>query len=926
MLRRVLLLLLVTVCALVAYHFRAGDSTHAQGKAAPEGQKHWAFIKPELPALPSVTNQRWVRNSIDRFILSEIERNGLTASPEASRETLIRRLSLDLTGLPPSIAEVEAFVNDRRPDAYERVVDRLLLASPHYGERWARWWLDAARYADTNGFEKDRPRSIWPYRDWVINAFNVDKPFDQFTLEQLAGDLLPGSTLQQKIATGFLRNSMLNEEGGVDPEQFRVDRVIDRVDAVGKAFLGLTVACAQCHNHKYDPISQREYYEFYAFLNSDDEPEVEVPDAEIIRKRDEISRSVRAIEDELSAKTPDLPQRLAKWESATLSDSANWVPLKNAEIYASFGTKFDKLEDGSFIAKGDNSTSNNYRVTAKTDVRNISEIRLELLSDPNLPRGGPGRANDGSLYVSEFNVEAAPGDATAPPAKRELSRVRADFVRPGFAASNIIDGDPKTHWSNDGGPVRRNQDRTIIISLAKPVDFTSGTTLTFQIQQKFDEVIDLGGGKPNIGRFRLSVRSAPADAPIATASLLRLLAIPPGQRSMDQRRDIFGYYRTQVSEWSDANRRIDDLMKNWPYGPTTLALSARSAARETKIFRRGDWKRPEAVVTPGVPAVLHAFPADAPRNRLGLARWIVDRENPLTARVIVNRVWQQYFGQGLIPTSDDFGKRAEPASHPALLDYLAIEFQKSGWSWKHLHKLIVTSATYRQSSKIKPGDLERDPSNRYLARAPRFRVEAETIRDISLAVSGLLSSKVGGPSVYPPIQDGVLNLGYGRAMEWKVSKGEDRYRRGMYTFWKRAVPYPNMLVFDSPQGDVSCTRRTRSNTPLQALTTLNDPTFFEAAQALGLRVWREGGSTDEERLRYAFRLATGRGPDKLELQRLLKFLQEQRANFDGNTAAAVYVSSADLNNIPPNLDLHKVAPWTMVARLILNLDETITKE
>jgi hypothetical protein len=925
MLRRILILLLVTVCALVAYHSAAGNSTHAQTSTAPTAAKHWAFIKPEAPQLPTVTNTRWVRNPIDRFVLAEIERHGLATSPEASRETLIRRLSLDLTGLPPSLAEVNAFLNDRRPDAYERLVDTLL-ASEHYGERWARWWLDAARYADTNGFEKDRPRSIWPYRDWVISAFNGDKPFDQFAIEQLAGDLLPGSTLQQKVATGFLRNSMLNEEGGVDPEQFRVDRVIDRVDAVGKAFLGLTVACAQCHNHKYDPISQREYYEFYAFLNSDDEPELEVPDAEINKKREEITIAVRAIEDNLIAKTPDFRQRLAQWENAALTDALNWSPLKNGEIFASFGTKFDKLEDGSFIAKGDNSTSNNYRVTARTDVRNISEIRLELLSDPNLPRGGPGRSNDGTLYVSDISVEAAPTDGSAPSAKLGLIGVRADFVKAGFPAANIIDGDPKTHWSNDGGPVRRNQDRTIIISLARPVDFASGTTLTFQIMQKFDEVIDLGGGKPNIGRFRLSVRSASAEAPIASASILRLLAIPASERSADQRREIFGYYRTQVSDWSEANRRIDELMKSWPYGPTTLALSARDEARETHIFRRGDWKRPEGIVTPGVPAVLHAFPASEPRNRLGLARWIVDKENPLTARVIVNRVWQQYFGQGLIPTSDDFGKRADAASHPALLDYLALEFQKSGWSWKHLHKLIVTSATYRQSSKIRPDDLEKDPSNRYLARAPRFRVEAETIRDISLAVSGLLSSKVGGPSVYPPIQDGVLNLGYGRAMDWRVSKGEDRYRRGMYTFWKRAVPYPNLLVFDSPQGDVSCTRRARSNTPLQALTTLNDPTFFEAAQAMGLRVWREGGSTDDERMRYAFRLATGRPPDKVELQRLLRFLEEQRKNFEGNTAASVYVSSADLSNIPPNLDLHQVAPWTMVARLMLNLDETITKE
>jgi len=405
-----------------------------------------------------------------------------------------------------------------------------------------------------------------------------------------------------------------------------------------------------------------------------------------------------------------------------------------------------------------------------------------------------------------------------------------------------------------------------------------------------------------------------------------LLGAPKETRSASEQSEIFSYFRTQVDEWSDANRKIDELMKTWPYAQTTLALSVRSVPRETRVFRRGDWKRPEDAVSPGVPAVLHPFPGDAPRNRLGLARWIVDKDNPLTARVIVNRIWQQYFGQGLVTTAEDFGKRSDAPSNPALLDYLALEFQKSGWSWKHLHRLIVNSATYRQSSKITAPHLEKDPENRYLSRSPRFRVEAETIRDISLAVSGLLSPKVGGPSVYPPIQDGVLNLSYGKPMDWRVSKGEDRYRRGMYTFWKRAVPYPNLLVFDAPQGDLSCTRRVRSNTPLQALTTLNDPSFFEAAQAFGLRIWREGGVTDESRLKYAFRLATGRIPDVIELKRLVAFLGEQRVNFQGKTASAVYVSSPDLSNLPPDLDLHQVAPWTMIARLLLNLDETITKE
>jgi hypothetical protein len=867
-----------------------------------------------------------VRQPLDRFILAGIEKQGLAPSPEASRTTLIRRLSLDLTGLPPTLAEIDEFLRDTRPDAYERLVDRLL-ASPHYGERWGRWWLDAARYADTNGFEKDRPRSIWPYRDWVIKAFNRDLPFDRFTIEQLAGDLLPDAGLDERVATGFLRNSMLNEEGGVDPEQFRVEGVIDRVDAIGKAFLGLTVACAQCHNHKFDPIAQREYYQFYAFLNSDDEPEIEVPGEEVTRKRQEIRQSIAKIEDALIARTPDLKERLAAWERESTYDESQWIPIKNAEIFASFGVKFDRLEDGSFIAKGDNSTSNNYRLTARTDLKNITGFRLELLADMNLPRGGPGRANDGSLYVSEFAVDAAPADKPELVTKISLKPATADFERPGFAAKNAADGDFKTHWSSDAGPGRRNQDRRIVFPVSSSVGFEGGTIFTFQVAQKFDEVIDSAGGKPNIGRFRISVttKAEPQVDPLPTNVRL-LLPIPAAQRTAEQQREIFGYYRQTVKEWDEANRKIDELMKDWPSGPTTMATAQRQLARTTRIFRRGDWKRPEDAVTPGTPAVLHPFPSDAPKTRLGLAKWIIDKNNPLTARVIVNRVWQEYFGHGLVSTPEDFGSRSEPPSHPELLDYLALEFREKGWSWKNLHRLIVTSATYRQSSNITPLLTEKDPTNRWLARAPRMRVEAETVRDVALAASGLLSPKIGGPSVYPPIPDGVLNLGYGRPMDWPVSKGEDRYRRAMYTFWKRSVPYPSLLVFDAPNGDLSCTRRVTSNTPLQALTTLNDAVFMEIAQALGLRIWREGGTTDQAKLIYAFRLCTGRRPEPLELRPLLAFLRQQRPNFAGRTAASVYVSSSDLNNLPADVDLHQVAPWTMVARLLLNLDETITKE
>jgi mono/diheme cytochrome c family protein len=887
--------------------------------------QHWAFAKPVRPAPPQVKNKTWVRTPVDKFILAAIEKQGLAPSSEADKTTLIRRLSLDLIGLPPTIEEIDQFLTDQPPDAYQKLVDRLF-SSPHYGERWGRWWLDAARYADTNGFEKDRARSVWPYRDWVIKAFNRDMPFDQFTIEQLAGDLLPNPTLDSRVATGFLRNSMLNQEGGVDPEQFRVEGVIDRVDAVGKAFLGLTVSCAQCHNHKFDPIAQSEYYRFYAFLNNDDEPAIEVLDEKITEKRKEILSKIAKIEDDLIATDADLPKRMAEWEERVKNYDVKWAPLKDGEIFAAFGVKFDKLEDGSFIAKGDNATTNNYIVKVKTGLKNITGFRVEFLTDPNLPRGGPGRAPDGSFYFSEFSVEAAPADKPDAVEKVALGNVTADFELPDAPVKNVIDGNLKTHWSSDAGPVRRNQNRQFVFETLKSVGHDNGSLFTFQLAQKRDDTIDTEQRQPNIGRFRISVTDAPnPKADPLPASVRRILSIPADQRTREQRREVFSFYRTTDPAFAEANRKIDELMREWPYGPTTLALAPRETPRETRIFKRGDWKRPGDPVSPGTPAALHPFPKDAPPNRLGLAKWIVDRNNPLTARVIVNRIWQQYFGQGLVSTPEDFGSRCELPSHPELLDWLAVEFIESGWSIKHIHRLIVNSAVYRQSSKVTPKLLEVDPYNRWLARAPRLRVEAEIVRDVALATSGLLSKKIGGPSVFSPLPAGVMDLAYG-GFRWENATGEDRYRRGMYTFWKRTVPYPSMAAFDAPNGDFSCTRRVRSNTPLQALTTLNDTLFMEAAQGLALRIWREGGSDDRSKIIYAFRLCVGRKPDEFEMQKLMELLEDQKKYFEGRTAAAVYVTVMDLNRIPENIDLHKVAPWTVVARVLLNMDETITKE
>ena len=916
----------------------------------PETRPHWAFVAPLLPAIPVTKNKSWVRNPIDNFILAKLEKDNLSPSPEADKTTLIRRLSLDLIGLPPTLQEIDNFLADNSPNAYEKLVDRLL-SSPHYGERWGRWWLDAARYADTNGFEKDRDRSIWPYRDWVIKSFNQDKPFDQFTIEQIGGDLLPNATIDQKIATGFLRNSMLNEEAAVEPEQFRVEGLIDRVDAVGKAFLGLTVNCAQCHTHKFDPIKHDEYYKFYAFLNQDEEPEMEVPTAAETKKRNEILARIAKLEDDLLAKNPDLPKQMAAWEISTKQDVGEWTMLDDAVLNGTNGIKFETLPDHSFIPRGDNSPTTFYYLTAKTKLKNITGIRLELMTDHSLPRNGPGRSMEGALWLSEFAAEAAPIGQAEKFESLKIANATADFSAPSRPINLAFDGDPKTSWSPDAGAGRRNQDRRAVFPLQTPLAGSdNGTMLKISLSQK-----EFGGGAaerfeaPNIGRFRISLTTKPnpkAD-PLPT-NVRQILSIPTAQRSAEQQREVFRFYRTTVSEFAEVNKTIANLYKDWPYPATTLTVAQRSVSRETNIFKRGDWKRPGEAVTPDTPAFLHPFPKDAPRNRLGLGQWIAAKENPLTARVIVNRIWQQYFGTGLVMSPEDFGTRCEIPSHPELLEWLAIALrdgisdsglriaevktepqstlrnpQLRAWSIKKIHRLIVTSATYRQSSSVNPQS--EAPTNRLLSRAPRLRVEAEAIRDIALSTSGLLSFKIGGPSVFPPIPDGAMAVSFRSRTVWETSKGEDRYRRGMYTFWKRNVPYPSLSVFDAPNADMSCTRRIRSNSPLQALTTLNDAAFLEAAQALALRMWKEGGADDAAKLQYGFRLCTSRFPDKIEEDRLLKLLKKEQERFVGNTAAAVYVSSTDINNLPANIDLHQLASWTLVARVLLNLDETITK-
>jgi hypothetical protein len=683
---------------------------------------HWSFVAPERAAPPAVKGTAWPRNPVDAFILARLEAEKIAPAAEADRITLLRRISLDLLGLPPSPAEVDTFLQDRSPKAYERVVDRLL-ASPHYGERWARPWLDVARYADSNGYSIDAPRQIWKYRDWVVGALNRDLPFDQFVIEQLAGDLLPNATREQKVATGFNRNTQINQEGGIDPEQFRIEAVIDRVNTFGTAFLGLTVGCAQCHDHKFDPITQREYYQLFAFFNS-------------------------------------------------------------------------TVEDG---------------------------------HGKNIPGG-----------LLEFRDELEPQEAL----QAELAEARGDLER----------------------------------------------------------YLDTRGREVAVWRAALTSESRGELKPSAREAI----DIPWDQQTLAQKRALYSTVAAADPEFKTRDTKLARIERRERKPVSTLIMAELPKPRESVVFIKGDFTRPGDKVAPGTPAILPPLEAPGP-TRLDLARWVVHPANPLPARVIVNRVWQHYFGRGLVETENDFGTQGAPPTHPELLDWLATELVARRWSLKALHRLIVTSATYRQSSLARP-DLEvSDPLNKLLARQTRLRLDAEIVRDVALAASGLLAPQLGGPPVYPPQPDGVMNLGQSRRA-WIPSKGTDRHRRGLYTHLWRATPHPALAVFDEPDAFSACTRRLRSNTPLQALTLLNDQQFYEFAEALAARVQRDVSGDPAAQLDFAFRLCVSRPPSPAERGRLTALLEQQLTTNAEDPAASRQLA------------------WTTIARVLLNLDETITRE
>ncbi|WP_435011029.1 PSD1 and planctomycete cytochrome C domain-containing protein [Tundrisphaera lichenicola] len=908
---------------------------------------HWSFQAPIRPELPEVRDGSWPRNPIDRFVLARLESEGLKPSDEADRTTLIRRLSLDLVGLPPTLAEIDAFVEDSSPDAYEKVVDRLL-ASPHYGERWGRHWLDAARYADSDGFEKDKARHIWFYRDWVIGALNRDLPYDRFIIEQLAGDLLPDPTQDQVVATGYLRNSVINEEGGIDPEQFRMEAMFDRMEAIGKGVLGLTVQCAQCHTHKFDPISHEEYYRLFAFLNSDDEPArlVYTPDEQ--GKVADVRRSVREIEEEIRHVNPDWRERMDRWEDERAqARRPTWTVVQAPfDLISDGGQRYLPQPDGSFRAAGYAPTHHTGKMTVTVEMPKVTAFRLELMNDPNLPAYGPGRSLWGTCALTEFEVESGSKDRK----KVKMARASADFEesetpleayyddrsgknRVVGPVAYAIDDKNETAWGIDAGPGRRNVGHEAVFVAEAPVEAVDGKIeLTFGLKQNHGGWNSDDLMTNNLGRFRISVTDDPEAAADPVPPRVReALAVPRDRRSPEQINTIFSYWRTTVPGWDLLNQRIEAAWKGHPAGATTLVLQAKSEPRMTSILKRGDFLKPGKPVGPGVPAFLHPLPPGASLDRLTFAKWLVARESPTTARSFVNRAWQAYFGTGLVSTPEDLGTQSEPPSHPGLLDWLAVEFMEDGWKVKDLHRLIVNSATYRQSSKATPELLAEDPYNRLLARGSRLRVEGEIVRDIQLAASGLLNPAMGGRSLMPPAPAYLFQPPASYApFPWIEEQGPDRYRRGIYTLRRRSTPYPMLATFDVPNGNTSCVRRDRSNSPLQALMTLNEPLAVEAARALARLALAEGGSTDADRIAYAFRRCVGRAPAEAECSILVKLLEEQRRRFaEGwvNPWAMVTGANADRpENLPKGASPTQWAAYTVVARVLLNLDETITKE
>ena len=837
-----------------------------------EYRAHWAYTPPVRPALPPVRNTAWVQNEIDRFVLARLEQEGLAPSPRASKAQLLRRVTFDLTGLPPTPTELASFLADTSPQAYEKVVDRLL-ASPHYGERMAMPWLDLARYADTHGFHIDSHRDMWAWRDWVIQAFNRNLPFDQFTIWQLAGDLLPNPTLEQRIATGFNRNHMINYEGGAIPEEYLTEYVVDRVETTSTVFLGMTMGCARCHDHKYDPIRQKDFYRFFAFFNTVNE---------------------KGLDGQLGNAQPELPlpspsQRVRQERlEARIAELESWLD--------------------------------------SVDVANLlAAWALSAQIPPGPTASGSGVAASVRLKVSS-RLESLPA---------------------------VVDLSPWTLWVDGGRAVGRNR-RGSHIYLARDGRvqrsrdwlvtgdwmhlvvnagelWINGRRVELEPSREAVPAVNSRGARDGLRLFDRRLTEAEIHALGVQEPVRVILAVSPDQRTTEQKQILLNYFLEYAAPealrrgWGELRalyREREEL--RWEI-PTTMVMSEMAIPRVTKVLARGDYRNGGEEVTPGVPSFLPPLPAGEKPTRLTLARWLVSPDHPLTARVAVNRFWQMYFGTGLVKTVEDFGSQGELPSHPELLDWLATEFIASGWDVKAMQRRIVLSATYQQSSRVTPALLERDPENRLLARGPRFRLPAEMVRDNALAVSGLLNRTIGGPSVSPYQPAGLWeDIAYGdvfSAQSYEQGHGADLYRRSLYTFWKRTAPPPGLSTFDAPDREKCTARRAVTNTPLQALVLLNDPTYVEAARMLAARAL-----TQLQPLDYLFETVLSRRPSPRESAVLRAQLSQQLGIFRNNRELAAKLLGVGEAPVPPRTDPAQLAAWTTVASVVLNLDETITKE
>jgi hypothetical protein len=900
--------------------------------------EHWSFVAPKRPAVPTVRDQGWVRNPIDAFILARLEQEGLHPSPEATREKLIRRVTLDLHGLPPTPAEVDAFVADRSADAYERLVERLL-ASPRYGERMVVDWLDASRYADTNGYQADPTRTNWPWRDWVVEAMNADMPYDRFLTEQLAGDLLPGATVRNRIATAFNRNHTFNGEGGRIPDETRVENVMDRTETVGTVFMGLTIGCTRCHDHKYDPVTQAEYFKLYAFFNNSSEtgqqtyvgggnapPVVSYATPEQERRLAELRAAQADAEAKLAAALPQIDAEQASWEQQTAAALAAagptpWtVVAPTTTASQGTGTTFKKLDDGSVLVGGENPLKDVHTVVLHTPQSGINALRLEALPDESLPMGGPGRAGSGNFVLSHLEVEAAHQSNTTETRKVVLKSASATFEQGDLTAGATLDPDPEKGWGVWQAPDKNNLSAVFVF--AEPVGFPGGTEL--RLRFKYES----GHASHVMGRFRLSLASGPGVT--LPPQIAAALALPADQRGDQHKQQLRDHYRKSVSgTFASLNGAVEAARNEANAVDNALVkvmVMDDAMPRETRLLTRGAYDKPAGdKLEAGTPAVLNPWPADAPRNRLGLARWLTDPANPLLARVTVNRYWQAFFGTGLVKTVDDFGLQGEMPSHPELLDWLAVEFREGGWDVKAIHRLIVTSSAYRQASTVSPGLLERDPANRLLARGPRYRLSSFMIRDQALAASGLLVDKLGGAPVKPYQPPGVWEEMSLDQIKYEPDKGEALYRRSVYTFWRRTVA--PTTFFDVPQRTVCSVRTVRTNTPLHALALLNDTTYVEAARVLSEKLLLDRAMADDAaRLEHVFRIATARRPVESERQVLAGALARLRGQYAADAEGAAKLVEVGEKPRDASLDPKELAAWTALVSMVMNLDEAITQE